>query len=211
VPLRDRWQLILWLLLSVSLLAPGTAAAAVTAEECTALTEAYQRLRAGAFEVQRIFTLTVNDDQKNREVAQLSYAAGELETQVLEYKPRSKMFVYENEGKDFILEIQFACERIEVAGQGRYELRSKDGLEVAELEMDGRAGAFRLVGWRSDDTARFLFKKYIIKARAEYSNFQWRQVAGQNNSMVDGPSTNTQPDAVQQPTEKDATNLDEHQ
>ena len=160
-------------LLPVAWLVSCPALVAQTPEECSAVRQAHERLLEGSFEVERTFRLSVNGDLKNREVARLTYSAGELETEVVEYEAFSKMWVHENEGKDFVLEIRFSCERLEAAGEGRYELTSEDGSEVAEFELGDESGALRPVAWRSDETARLLFKKFAISARAEYSGFEW--------------------------------------
>ena len=109
------------LLLPVVLLLPCPALVALTPEECSTVRQAHELLLEGSFEVKRTFRLSVNGDLKNREVALLTYSAGKLETEVVEYEAFSKMWVHENEGKDFVLEIEFACERLEVTGEGRYE------------------------------------------------------------------------------------------
>ena len=160
-------------LLPVAWLVSCPALVAQTLEECSAVRQAHERLLEGSFEVERTFRLSVNGNLKNREVARLTYSAGELETEVVEYEAFSKMWVHENEGKDFVLEIRFSCERLEAAGEGRYELTSEDGSEVAEFELGDESGALRPVAWRSDETARLLFKKFAISARAEYSGFEW--------------------------------------
>lgn len=160
-------------LLLSSLLFVSPTLEAVTPEECSTVSRAHELLLEGSFEVERTFRLSVNGDLKKREVAHLTYSGGQLVTEVLEYESLSKLWAYENEGRDSVLEIEFACDRLEAFGDDRYELTSEDALEVAEFELDGRTGALRLIAWRSDDTARLLFKKFAIAARAEYSGFSW--------------------------------------
>ena len=168
---RSTWRV--WLLM-VAVLLPSPALGALTPEECSAVRQAHEQLLKGSFEVKRTFRLSVNGDLKNREVALLAYTAGTLETEVLEYEAFSKMLVHENEGKDFVLEIDFACERLQAAGEGRYELLSEDGREVAEFEVEDETGALRMIAWRTDETARLLFKKFEVAARAEYLDFEWK-------------------------------------
>ncbi len=162
------------LLVPAALLIPCSAVAALTPGECSVVSRAHERLLESSFQTERTFTLTVNGDLKNREVARLSYSAGELETEVLEYEARSKMWVYENEGRDFVLEASFGCDRLEAAGGSRYELTSEDGSEVAEFELEDESGTLRPIAWRSDETARVLFKKFAISARVVYADFEWR-------------------------------------
>ena len=165
------------LLLAAALLLPCPALGALTSEECSTVRRAHEQLLEGSFEVERTFRLSVNGDLKNREVALLTYSAGRLETEVVEYEAFSKIWVHENEGKDFVLEMELACERLEALGEGRYELTSEDGLEVAVFELADEPGALRFVAWRSDDEARLLLKKFAISARAEYADFEWTQPA----------------------------------
>jgi hypothetical protein len=162
------------LLLAGATLLPCPDLMAQTFEECLTVGRAHEALLEDSFEVERTFRLSVNGNLKNREVARLTYSSGKLETEVVEYEAFSKTWVHENEGKDFVLEIGFACERLEAVGEGRYELTSEDGLEVAEFELGDESGALRPVTWRTDETARLLFKKFAIAARAEYSDFEWK-------------------------------------
>ena len=163
------------LLLPMTLLLACPALLAQTPAECSAVQQAHELLLQGSFEVERTFRLSVNGELKNREVARLTYSAGRLETEVVEYEAFSKIWVYENEGKDFVLDIGFDCERLAAAGEGRYKLTSEDALEVAEFEFDVEAGVLRLVAWQTDDSARFLFKKFVITGRVEYSDFEWKE------------------------------------
>lgn len=147
---------------------------AMTPDECATVQRAHERLLDSSFEVGRTFRMSVNGKLKKREVARLTYSAGELETEVIEDEVHSKVLVFDSEDEDFVLEIEFACERLEEAGEGRYELTSEDGLEVAEFELEEETGALRPVAWRLDTTARLLFKKLVMEGRAEYSGFEWR-------------------------------------
>ena len=150
----------------------GPALAALTTEDCSTVRKAHEELLASSFEVERTFQLSVNGHLKIREVALLTFSGGTLETEVIEYEQSSKMWVHDNEGKDFVLEITFACERLETGGDGSYELESEDGLEMATFQMRNETGDLRPVAWRTDETARFLFKKLSIEGRVEYTNFE---------------------------------------
>lgn len=118
--------------------------------------------------------MSVNGNLKKRELARLDYSGGTLEIEVLEDEVLSKMFVFDGEGEDFALGLEFACERLAALENGRYELTSEDGLEVAEFVLDQEAGALRPIAWRLDTTARLLFKKLVMEGRVEYSEFSWR-------------------------------------
>ncbi len=147
---------------------------ALTPEECSTVREAHERLLRSSFEVERTFRMTVNDDLKKREVTLLTYSEGELSTEILEEEQHSKMLVFDTEGEDFVLELPFSCERLAASEEGRFELASKDGLEVAVFELDAETGALRPLAWRLDTTARFLFKKLAMAGRVEYSGFEWK-------------------------------------
>ena len=136
--------------------------------------EAHDRFLQSSFEVERTFRMSVNGNLKKREVARLRYSEGELETVVLEDEVLSKAMVFEGEGKDFALEFEFDCERLEALGDGRYALTSQDGLEIAEFDLDEETGALVPVAWRLDTTERFLFKRFVMEGRVEYSGFEWR-------------------------------------
>lgn len=147
---------------------------AMTPDECATVQRAHERLLNSSFEVERTFRMSINGNLKKREVTLLTYSAGELETEVIEDEVHSKILVFDSEGEDFVLEIEFACERLEEVGDGRYELTSEDGLEVAEFELDDETDALRPVTWRLDTTARLLFKKLVMEGRTEYSGFEWK-------------------------------------
>lgn len=147
---------------------------ALTPEECATIGRAHERLLESSFEVERTFSMSVNGNLKKREVARLTYSAGELATEVVEDEVLSKVMVFESDGKDFVLEIRFACDRLEGTGEGLYELASEDGLEVAEFELEDATGALRPVAWRLDTTERFLFRKLVMAGRAQYSGFEWK-------------------------------------
>lgn len=119
--------------------------------------------------------MSVNGKLKKRELAHLAYSAGELETEVLDEEVLSKNMVFEGgEGKDFALDADFSCDRLRRIAGGRIELASDDGLEVVVFELDEERGALRPVNWSLDTTERFLFKKFVVAGRAEYSSFEWR-------------------------------------
>lgn len=120
--------------------------------------------------------MTVNDELKRREIARLSYAAGKLETEILEEETLSKLMVFEPDETDLALDVGFACERVEDLGQGRFAVTSEDGEEVAEFALDAERGALRPVSWRLESTARLLFKKLEFVGSAEYSGFRWKEM-----------------------------------
>ncbi len=155
------------------LLPVGAVLSGLSADQCATVAAAHSRFREGSFAVERLFRMSVNGNLKKREVAHLVYADGELETEVLEEEVLSKGMVFEGEGKDFALESGFSCDRVEADGEGRFELTSEDGLEVIEFLMDEDQGALRPVSWRLDTTERFLFKRFVIEGRVEYSDFEW--------------------------------------
>ena len=149
-------------------------------EECAEASRAHANLREASFSVERSFRMSVNGKLKKRELAQLAYSAGELETEGLDEEVLSKNMVFEGgEGKDFALDADFACERVRGIDGGRIELASEDGLEVVVFELDRERNALRPVSWSLDTTERFLFKKFVVDGRAEYSSFVWRASCGE--------------------------------
>ena len=143
-------------------------------DQCSSVAEAHQKLLDSSFSVERQFRMSVNGDLKKREVARLFQSEGQLETEVLEDEVLSKNMVFESEGKDFALDSEFTCGRVRSLDDGRWELASEDGLETVVFEMDEDRNALRPVAWTLDTTERFLFKKFVVEGRVEYSNFEWR-------------------------------------
>jgi len=144
--------------------------------DCPPVESAWEELVAGGFEVERSFRMTVNDDLKRREVARLRYAAGELETEILEEETLSKLMVFEPDDTDLALEVGFACERVEDLGEGRFSIVSENEEETAIFALDAERGALRPESWRLEAKARFLLKKLAIVGVADYSNFRWRDL-----------------------------------
>lgn len=155
------------------------ATAAASPQDCSTATSAFERLLDGSFEVERTFRMSVNGNLKRREVVTLTSSGGEFEIEVLEDEVLSKSMVFEDGGKDFMLAFEFDCERLRVTRGGNFALISEDGLEVAEFRMDEKARALVPVSWRLDTTERFLFKKFVIEGRAEYTAFSWRTSPGE--------------------------------
>lgn len=143
-------------------------------EDCAAARAARERLFDGGFEVVRTFTISINGKPKRREVARLSFEAGELEVTLLEEEVLSRGLVLESDGGDFFVDAKLACERLRRTGTSVYELDSEDGLEVVTFELDTESGTLRPLSWRLDTTERFLFKKLMIEGRATYSNLRRR-------------------------------------
>lgn len=147
----------------------------LTNDQCATAAAAHERFLESSFEVERLFEMSVNGNLKKREVARLVYSGGELAVEVIEDQVLSKGLVFEGEGKDFALETSFSCERIEADGDGHFDLASEDGLEVVEFVLDENSRALRPVSWRLDTIERFLFKKFVIEGRVQYSNFEWSE------------------------------------
>ena len=152
---------------SLTMMAPG-------AQECRDAEAAHAALLTGSFSVERRFTLTLNGKLKVRKLVHLQSTDGELTRETLEVeKYDSKLVLEEGEG-DAILEIPFACDRLEHLDDGSLRLTSPDGTEKVVFAWSAeREGALEPVSWRSDETARFLWKKFVIEAVAQYENFVW--------------------------------------
>ena len=160
----------------VLLLLVWPATVGLAPSECPPLETAHQRFLAGSFALERTFLFRVNGALKRREVANLTYADGALEIEVLEEETPSKGLVIDGEG-DPVVDLVFSCSRLDALGEGRFALTSEDGTETATFVLDAERQALRPVGWRFGTTERFLFKKFEIEGRADYDDFEWGDAA----------------------------------
>lgn len=155
------------LLISASLLSPA-------AETCSDLEAAHQAFLDSAFTAERHFTVVMNDKLKVREVARLNYANGELTTETIEREVFDKNIELDPGNGEWSLEIPFDCERTTPMEADRFELKSADGKESVVFLFDRDRGILRPLSWKSTDKTRFLWKKYVIHATAEFRQFEWR-------------------------------------
>ena len=128
--------------------------------------------------MERHFTLKVNGELKAREISRLTYSDGELEQEIIEKEVLDKKFVLESDEELSALAVPFSCDRVERLADDRYELISPDGKEwVVFLRGADGEGALQPVSWRNDDSVRFLWKKFLFEAVAEYREFEWGDAA----------------------------------
>ena len=135
---------------------------------------AHATLRGGSFSVDRRFTLKLNGKLKARGLVRLKSTDGVLTRETLEMERYDDRLVLDEGDGDAILEIPFACERLERLDDGSFQLTSADRTErVVFVWSAGREGALEPVSWRADETDRFLWKKFVVEAVAQYENFVW--------------------------------------
>ncbi len=116
----------------------------------------------------------MNGKLKMRETARFLYAAGELTKEKVEREVLDRHLVFDEGHELAALELPFSCERLARTEDGRYELSSADGNETVLFDWHRERGPLRPIAWRSTERTRFLFKKLLIEATAEYGSFDWR-------------------------------------
>lgn len=155
------------LLASVALIAPGS-------RECADLEAAHGALLTSSFSMERRFAVKMNGKLKVRETARFLYADGELTKETVEREVLDRSLVLDEGNELAALELPFSCERLARTEEGRYELSSADGGETVVFIRDRDRGALQPIAWRSTERTRFLFRKLVIEATAEYGSFDWR-------------------------------------
>ncbi len=154
------------LLTALALMAPGV-------ERCPALEAAHAALLESSFTCVRHLTVELNGDLKAREVTRLTYRAGELKRETLEKELLDDNVVLEEGDEESALAVPFDCDRLERVGEGALELTNPAGTEKVVFAWNRASGALRPLRWTNNETERFLWKKFVIEAVAEYRDFRW--------------------------------------
>jgi hypothetical protein len=140
-------------------------------QDCSELEAAHGSLLKASFSVERHFEARLNGKLVVRETTLLSYADGKLTKEVIEKEVFDKRVALEEGPGDPAVDLPFACERVRQLEDGRYELSSADGNESVLFSWDREEGILVPIAWINTEKKRFLFKKFLIEARATYHNF----------------------------------------
>lgn len=144
---------------------------APTEDVCLQLETAHSALLGSSFTTTRHFTLRLNGELKMREVARLTYADGKLTKELLEKEVLDDSLVLEEGAGEAMLDLPFDCSRVEFVDEATVKLHNPDRTESVLFVWNSADGTLRPSLWENNETERFLWKKFVISAVAEYKKF----------------------------------------
>ena len=142
-----------------------------TEDECLHLQTAHSTLLGSTFTTIRHFTLKLNGELKMREVTHLTYADGKLTKVLLEKEVFDDSLVLEEGAGDAMLELPFDCSRVELVDEATVQLHNPDRTENVTFAWNSVEGTLQPSLWENNETERFLWRKFVISAVAEYKDF----------------------------------------
>ncbi len=142
-------------------------------EECVVLQAAHQAFLKSSFTFEQHSTLTLNGELKMREVSRLTYSDGELTRETLEKEVFDESLVLEDGESEAALELPFDCHRLDLVEKGLVALSNSDETEKVVFVWDRENGVLRPSRWINNETKRFLWRKFVIEAVADYRDFAW--------------------------------------
>lgn len=139
---------------------------------CDQFEAAHERMRNSCFVTQRQLTITLNGQETKSETARINYRDGSADIDVLESSVSDERIQLDSEKFDAVGMISYACERLSVVDDGLFELVGEEDPETLRFELT-EDGDLVPLSWHFATVERFLFKKYRLLARADYSDVQY--------------------------------------